>query len=407
MRFNFLNLILYLCFSQVSISCLQAQAFQEVKEFGENPGNLKMFIHVPATLARDAKAPLVVVLHGCTQSAGVIAAQTGWNKLADQYGFIVVYPQQRMINNPEMCFCWYRRKDITKGRGEDLSIIEMTDYAKHTYRIDSSRVFITGLSAGALMSVVMMSTYPETFNAGAIFAGGAYKCAPDMFTPWMVAMGWVHKSPAKWGMKVKKQNPGYAGPYPRMIIYQGKNDPLVNYHNGFEIVKQWTNLHGIGTTPSSVITQFALNRDIEKDIYRDGQNQDAVVYYKIKHLGHAYLINPGPCINEGGKRGLYSKDKNFFATWWTASDFGLTGLSPISGKEQVVSGEQNLVYSVAPNEKSTYIWSVPDGCRVVSGQGTNSITLNWGKQPGIINVEETDAGGCKLLHPTVFVRQGE
>jgi poly(hydroxyalkanoate) depolymerase family esterase len=394
---------LLLGFLLCSLTGMHAQPLQEVKDFGENPGNLKMFVHLPPSYPAGSKVPLVVVLHGCTQSAGVIAAQTGWNKLADEYGFVVVYPQQRMINNPEMCFCWYRRKDITKGRGEDLSIIGMTDYAKKQYNIDSSRVFITGLSAGALMSVVLMSTYPETFCSGAIFAGGAYKCATNPFTAWLVAPGWVHKSPASWGKKVRKQNPGYTGNYPRMIIYQGKNDLIVNRRNGFEIVKQWTNLHHIDTIPAVRIKNFAGNKDVEKDIFRDANNRDAVVYYKVNRLGHAYLINPGSCISEGGKRGIFSKDKNYHATWWTAVDFGLTRPMQIEGHETIKSGEQNLVYSVPFHAQSTYLWSYPDGCTVVGAGGTNTIILNWGQKGGNLNVLETDAAGCRYQYTTLFV----
>ncbi len=390
------SLLLFLCC--FFVWNMNAQILQKVEDFGENPGNLRMFFYQPPQSSTPAgkKMPLVVVLHGCTQSAGVIAAQTGWNKLADEYGFMVIYPQQKMINNPEMCFCWYRRKDITAGKGEDESIMEMIRYVKAHVNIDSSRVFITGLSAGACMSVAMMATHPETFNAGAIFAGVPYKAALDPFTACLLMPGWIHKSPNKWALKITKQNPGFQGSYPRMIIYQGKNDPIVNRRNGVELVKQWTRLHRVALDPSETIMHFAGTRDIERQSFRNEQHQEQVVFYKINHLSHAYLINPGHCINEGGKRGIYSKDKNYFSTWWTAVDFGLTNAQHIEGKPTVESEEKNLEFSVPLHEQSTYNWTYPGDCKVVSGLGTYRLVLDWGSQEGTISVEETTATGCRL-----------
>jgi poly(hydroxyalkanoate) depolymerase family esterase len=383
---------------------LSAQTLKEVSDFGENPGNLRMFYYQPASAASStSKSPLVVVLHGCTQSAGVIAAQTGWNKLADEYGFVVLYPQQKFINNPERCFCWYKRGDITKGKGEDESIMEMIDYMRAHFRTDSSKVFITGLSAGAIMSVVMMATYPETFNAGAIFAGGPYKATTSVFMAYPAMKGWIHKTPAKWGLKVKTQNRGYVGNYPRMIIYQGNKDRIVNRRNGFELVKQWTNLHQVDTVPLETTNHYAGIADIQRNTYGNIKKPEAVVYYKINRLGHAYLINPGSCINEGGKRGIFSKDKNYHATWWTALDFGLTNLSLIQGKTDVTGGETDLVYSIPSTPGSTYTWSFPEGCTLTRGQQTTEITLNWGQKGGKLMVEEITAGGCHLLHPPLIV----
>ena len=384
---------------------LQSQELTEVKPFGENPGNLRMFVHVPVAAKGPAKMPLVVVLHGCTQNAGVIAAQTGWNKLAEEYGFLVLYPQQKFINNPEHCFCWYRRGDITKGKGEDASIMEMIDYVKEHYRIDSSQVFVTGLSAGAFMSVALMATYPETFKSGAIFAGGAYKSSTSIFTAYLLMPGWIHRSPVKWGMKVRKQNPGYIGPYPNMIIYQGNKDRIVNRKNGFELVKQWTNVQHTDTVADEKIPAFAKNPDIEKYIYRDVKGKDVVTYYKVKRLGHAYLINPGACLNEGGKRGPFSRDKNYHATWWTAVDFGLVPAMEISGKREVEKEEKNLVFSITPRHPGAgFTWSFPEGCTVLNGAGTSSVTVNWGAAGGNVNVEETDSSGCVFAHPTICVQ---
>ena len=164
---------------------LSSQSLVRINEFGNNPGNLKMYLYSPGSLNDSAQTPLVVVLHGCLQSAGSVAKQTGWNKLADTYGFRVLYPQQRVINNPGKCFCWYKQSDIEKGKGENYSVLQMIEQVKKNYSIDSTQIFVTGLSAGAGMSVALMAGYPETFNAGAVFAGGAYKTATNLWTSMM------------------------------------------------------------------------------------------------------------------------------------------------------------------------------------------------------------------------------
>lgn len=98
----------------------------EVMDFGTNPGNLSLFYYIPKS-AR-ANAPLVLVLHGCSQGANAVAELTGWNKLADTYGFCVAYPQQHFPNNPSHCFNWFKKNEIERGNGECESIKQMVEY---------------------------------------------------------------------------------------------------------------------------------------------------------------------------------------------------------------------------------------------------------------------------------------
>src|SRR5690349_7722552 len=102
-----------------------AQGLTQVTGFGTNPGNLLMFTHVPANL--PANAPLVVVMHGCTQSASAMEA-SGWSAASDAQGFFVVYAQQQSSNNSSSRFNWFVSGDITRGQGEALSIKQMVDW---------------------------------------------------------------------------------------------------------------------------------------------------------------------------------------------------------------------------------------------------------------------------------------
>ena len=143
---------------------------QEVHGFGANPGNLRMFSHLPARL--EADPALVVVLHGCTQTAAGYDHGAGWSTLADRYGFALLLPEQQPSNNPNGCFNWFQTGDIERGRGEALSIRQMVEKIVVDQGIDRRRVFITGLSAGGAMTSVMLACYPE------VFAGRRDHCRP-------------------------------------------------------------------------------------------------------------------------------------------------------------------------------------------------------------------------------------
>ena len=160
-----------------------------------------------------------------------------------------------------------------------------------------------------------MINYHSRIDTGAIFAGGAYKTATNLWTALLTFYGWRIKSPDKWAELVREQNPNYTGAYPRMIIYQGNADVVVNKRNGSQLMKQWTYLHHLSTTPTEKIKRFANTKAVEKNIYRDSSGKAAVLYYKVKHLGHALLVDPGKCFNQGGHMGLFSADKNYFMRW--------------------------------------------------------------------------------------------
>ena len=151
---------------------------RELTGFGANPGNLRMFAYAPEHLPPNA--PLVIALHGCTQTADEYDHGTGWSSLADSLGFAVVYPQQQPANNPKNCFSWFLPGDIARGHGEALSIREMVEHAIATFAADRRKVFVTGLSAGGAMASVMLATYPEVFAGGAIIAGLPYGCASNV-----------------------------------------------------------------------------------------------------------------------------------------------------------------------------------------------------------------------------------
>ncbi len=319
-RIIFLFLLLNVC---VTAFAQQSDTLLPVNHFGNNPGNLKMFFYANSIKKDSGLKPMVIVLHGCGQSAEEVARLTGWNKLGYLNDFMVLYPQQKLLNNVSTCFNWFRNADINKGEGECESIYQMIRYMLQQYKIDSNRIFITGLSAGAAMAVVMMATHPETIKGGAIFAGGAYKLATNAFASAGVMAGTKKLSKEELVKNVVEQNPAYKGPYPNLIIYQGLNDFVVNHKNAALLIEQWAGITRIDNIPDKTEKSFMNIADIKRMEYADSFGRTVIIFYEIDNLGHRILVKPGNKNDEGGETGTYGADRNFHATFQTAKDFGI------------------------------------------------------------------------------------
>jgi len=150
----------------------------EINDFGSNPGALRMFSFVPEHLSPSPA--LVVVLHGCGQTAAGYDLGTGWSTLAERYGFALLMPEQQASNNANTCFNWFNPEDISRDGGEAGSIRQMIARMASDHNIDSRRIYVTGLSAGGAMTSVMLATYPELFAGGAVIAGLPYGIASNV-----------------------------------------------------------------------------------------------------------------------------------------------------------------------------------------------------------------------------------
>lgn len=368
---------------------------KQVRPFGTNPGNLKLLYFEPEGIS--GKMPLVVVLHGCTQMATACAEQTGWNKLAQKHGFYVLYPEQIILNNPENCFNWYRAADQARDKGEPASIMQMIDWLKQNKPIDSTRIYIIGLSAGGAMSSIMMAVYPEVFDKGGVIGGGPYKSAESVIKAGSSMLGIISKSPEEWGGLVKEQNPGYKGSYPELVVFHGGLDPVVSTNNANQLIKQWVNIHNTDYQEDEYYPYFRNNDDIELSIYKNKQQQEVVRYYRVRGMGHAVAIDTGDCDVQGGKRGLFAVDKDFHSTFWAAHFFGLIKQPyNIEGPLSVTPGTTNLHYSVPYHEGSVYKWVCPAGFWITQGKGSNSITASVDFESGYLEVTETLANGCSM-----------
>ncbi len=402
MNFKLITLLVMV----VNTSIAQNTGWQTVTGFGTNPGALNMYSYAPANL--PSNAPLVVVMHGCSQTATTIAAQTGWNTMAARHGFYVVYPEQVSANNSSLCFNWFDATDQSKNQGETMSVKQMIDYMRLHYSVDSSRIFVTGLSAGACMTNVMMACYPQLINKGAVMSGVAYKAASSSLAASTALNGYVVNTPAQWGNYVRNENPTYTGAYPKVAVFQGTGDFVVNYNNATEIVKQWTNVHTTDQTADATVTSFAGNPYVTQKTYNDTTGAPILETYIISTFAHAIALDTGTCFMQCGATGTYAYDINFNSTYWAAYFFNILKFpSAITGLTNVAINQTNVTYSVPLHAGSTYYWETAPTATIPSAQNNNNtVTVNFGTQSGYIQVLETDANGCMIGPIKLWINVG-
>lgn len=312
---NIIGLFLLL----TSFQLISQNNLVEITDFGANKGNLEMYVYKP--INNDKEVPLVIVLHGCVQTANEIAEQSGWNTLAESNNFMVIYPQQKVENNLNKCFNWYNEIDISREGGESETILEMIQYAIKNYDIDSSKIFVTGISAGGAMTNVLMANYPNLFDSGAVLSGIPFKAANDLATAYAAMQGKTEKTNEDWVADISSNNLNFKGKYPRVAIFHGTDDPFVNVRNSEIIEVQWKGVHKIDTQPI-IVQNFNGNSDVAKTKFFKN-NCPVIVKYEINNLGHALAVDPGLEKQQGGNVARFAVDKNFHSTYWAANFFGL------------------------------------------------------------------------------------
>jgi poly(hydroxyalkanoate) depolymerase family esterase len=251
----------------------------EISAFGSNPGNLRMFAHMPQGLG--AKPALVVALHGCTQSAHDYAVGTGWCDVADRHGFVVIYPEQQSSNNPKNCFSWFVPADTARDSGEALSIRQMIEKAVGEFGIDRRRIFITGLSAGGAMASVMLAAYPEVFAGGAIIGGLPHGSAANVQEAFDAMFNDRMPSARALGDRVRAASK-HEGRWPRISVWHGTADAVVKPSNAEHILSQWINVQGLQREPSELEHGARYTRRVWTD--KNGEPQ--LEAFLVAGMGH-------------------------------------------------------------------------------------------------------------------------
>jgi poly(hydroxyalkanoate) depolymerase family esterase len=262
-----------------------AASLTEVTDFGDNPGDLGMHVYVPDN-AQGTPA-IVLALHGCGGSGPGFYSGSEFASLADQYGFIVIYPS---ASKKGSCFDSWSAESHTRGGGSDpVSLMSMITYVEKQYNGDPNRVYVTGSSGGGMETNIMLGNYPDVFKAGAVFMGVPFGCFADesdyIPSPGAsnCASGRVSKTPQEWGDLVRNAYQGYSGSRPRVQLWHGEQDDFVYYAELQQEIDQWTDVFGLSQTPTNTDTpQASWNRTQ----YADSSGTVQVEAYSVAGAGH-------------------------------------------------------------------------------------------------------------------------
>jgi poly(hydroxyalkanoate) depolymerase family esterase len=295
----------------------EASPLAEVTGFGANPGDLRMFSYLPDDL--QPRAALVVVLHGCGQTAAGYDLGAGWSTLAKRYGFALLMPEQQPSNNAHGCFNWFNPEDTTRDRGEACSIRQMIARMVTDHAIDADSIFVTGLSAGGAMTSVMLATYPEIFAAGAVIAGLPFGVASNVREALSGMLQSSSRTPRELGDLVRNAS-NHKGPWPKLSVWHGSADRTVNPANADEIVKQWLDVHHLPLAPMSETIVDGYPRQV----WWNADGETAIESYTITNMAHGTPLGIADNDEHYGAQGAFLIEAGISSSYLIADFFDLT-----------------------------------------------------------------------------------
>ncbi|HSW03956.1 alpha/beta hydrolase family esterase [Aquabacterium sp.] len=261
------------------------------REFSNRAGTRTYKLYIP-TRTSDSPMPMVVMLHGCTQSADDFAAGTRMNRLADEHGFLVVYPEQAAHANPSKCWNWFKAQDQLRDQGEPSLIAGIVRDVAARHGADPRRLFVAGLSAGAAMAVVLGETYPELFAGVGVHSGLAYGSAHDIPSAMLAMKGGrsglahLHRLPAA---PAPRRKAAQAVP---IIVFHGDRDHTVQHSNGADIVQQASDAHAAETGTALHIRMergtASGARSYSRTVYADASGLPRMESWTLHGGGHAW-----------------------------------------------------------------------------------------------------------------------
>jgi len=248
----------------------------EARRHAGPAGAIDFMLYRPSSFAPGM--PLVVMLHGCTQSPEDFARGTAMNTLAEELGFLVAYPRQTQTANPQKCWNWFRPGDQMRGAGEPALIAGLTRDIIEAEGADPTRVYVAGLSAGGAAAAIMAQAYPDVFAAIGIHSGLACGAARDLPSALMAMKG---------GNSGEGSSSFSNGRYVPVILFHGDRDTTVHEVNAQHIAA------AAEAATRTVLTHAvengsAGNRRYKRTLSRDGAGRLLIERWSIIGAGHAW-----------------------------------------------------------------------------------------------------------------------
>jgi len=255
-------------------------------------------LYIPSGYKGEA-LPLIVMLHGCTQNPDDFAAGTGMNKLAEEHNCFVAYPAQAQGANGSHCWNWFQPGDQRRDQGEPSILADITREISRSYKVDTSRVYVAGLSAGGAMAAVMVATYPELYAAVGIHSGLPYGVAHDM--PSAFAAMKRHQSKGVVAKKLHSKAPQALGKAVPAIVFHGDRDTTVHPVNGDQALAQCIPAAGKDARVEVKEGAAPNGRSYTKTILHDMQGRAVAEKWIVHGAGHAW--------SGGSNKGSYTDPK--------------------------------------------------------------------------------------------------
>ena len=244
--------------------------------FANEAGSRSYKLYVPSTYRAGSAVPLIVMLHGCTQSPDDFAAGTGMNEVAEERNLLVVYPGQTASANAQKCWNWFNEGDQHRRAEEPLLIAGITRKIMADYAVDPKRVYVAGLSAGGAAAAIMGDAYPDLYAAIGVHSGLPCGAARDMLSAFTaMRQGSSMRSPAS---RVGSAIPA--------IVFHGDRDTTVSPRNGDAVAEQCAS--GLALRSRSEQGQVANGHAYGRITWTDSDGRVVVEQWTIHGATHAW-----------------------------------------------------------------------------------------------------------------------
>lgn len=265
--------------------------------FSHHDTELKYKLFVPARKPEEP-APLLLMLHGCSQNAGDFAASTQMNDIAQASGMVVLYPSQTSSANPNKCWNWFEPAHQLRGSGEPDALSALTLHIMETQSIDPQQVFVAGFSAGGAMALILAEQYPELYSAVGVHSGLPTGVASTNMEAFSMMQGnslAESKSTEQDDESTDAQLAQHADVHTPLIVFHGSQDRFVNVANAERIIANWLSREATRTVPVnwmplSLAHNTATGHHCMVTTYVDEANPDITgcEYWQLSEGGHGW-----------------------------------------------------------------------------------------------------------------------